>query len=272
MRVAVRRNSSGGVRLSRSVASASWTSGWSTRCTGTRRLYNKRVWDSGLGIRDWGSSGRTDRIVRRMRRVWPFFSCSRSRVAAVRLSRRGGAVSLVVTGGTVITENAAHQILTPGAVAIDGTDIVDVGAPDAIAARYAAAETIDAARPGRHARPRSTRTRTRRWSCSAAWPTTSRCMDWLQKYIFPAEAKTVSPELRPHRHAPGRARDDRVGHDDLRRHVLLRGGDREGHARGGAARRARRRRSSSFRSPTRRRRPTRWPAPSASSRTSRATA
>jgi len=35
-------------------------------------------------------------------------------------------VSLVVVGGTVITENAAHRILTPGAVAISGTDIVDV--------------------------------------------------------------------------------------------------------------------------------------------------
>ena len=50
-------------------------------------------------------------------------------------------------------------------------------------------------------------------------------MDWLQKYIFPAEAKTVSPEMVRDRHAAGGARDDRVGDDDLRRHVLLRGGD-----------------------------------------------
>ena len=39
--------------------------------------------------------------------------------------------------------------------------------------------------------------------------------------------------VRAGRHAAGRARDDRVGHDDLRRHVLLRGRDREGDAEAG---------------------------------------
>jgi len=38
-------------------------------------------------------------------------------------------VALVVTGGTVVTENTAHRVLAPGAVAIDGTDIVDVDTP-----------------------------------------------------------------------------------------------------------------------------------------------
>ena len=33
-------------------------------------------------------------------------------------------------------------------------------------------------------------------------------MDWLQKYIFPAEAKTVVAGVCPHRHAAGGARDD----------------------------------------------------------------
>src|SRR3972149_2387475 len=53
-------------------------------------------------------------------------------------------VSLIVVGGSVITQNPSHQILTPGAVVIDGTDIVDVGEVEAIARRYAAAETINA--------------------------------------------------------------------------------------------------------------------------------
>ena len=44
-------------------------------------------------------------------------------------------------------------------------------------------------------------------------------MEWLNNYIFPAEAKTVSPEfVRARRQARG-ARDDRIGHDDLRGHV-----------------------------------------------------
>ena len=63
--------------------------------------------------------------------------------------------------------------------------------------------------------------------------------EWLTKYIFPAEGKIVSPEFVRVGHAAGRARDDRVGHDDLRGHVLLRGGDREGDEGRRAARRAR---------------------------------
>src|SRR5439155_7813765 len=54
------------------------------------------------------------------------------------------AASLVVIGGTVITENATHQILTPGAVAISGADIVAVDRPEAIASQFSAAATIDA--------------------------------------------------------------------------------------------------------------------------------
>ena len=63
-------------------------------------------------------------------------------IAAAQSPRQ--AATLVVIGGTVITQNAAHAILSPGAVAIDGTDIVAVDRPEAIAARYRAAQTIDA--------------------------------------------------------------------------------------------------------------------------------
>src|SRR5678815_4943225 len=53
-------------------------------------------------------------------------------------------VTLVVTGGIVVTQNATRQVLNPGAVAIDGADIVAVDTPQAILAGYDAAETIDA--------------------------------------------------------------------------------------------------------------------------------
>ena len=103
-------------------------------------------------------------------------------------------VTLVVTGGTVITQNASHRILTPGAVAIDGTDIVDVDTPAAIAAKYQAAETIDArdqiVLPGLvNTHSHAPMVMYRGLADDLA------LMDWLQKYIFPAEAKTVSPEL-----------------------------------------------------------------------------
>jgi 5-methylthioadenosine/S-adenosylhomocysteine deaminase len=103
-------------------------------------------------------------------------------------------VSLIVTGGTVLTQNAAHRILTPGALAIDGTDIIDVDTPEAIAAKYQAAETIDArdqiVLPGLiNTHSHAPMVMYRGLADDLA------LMDWLQKYIFPAEAKTVSPEL-----------------------------------------------------------------------------
>ena len=103
-------------------------------------------------------------------------------------------VSLIVTGGTVVTQNAAHRILAPGAIAIDGTDIIDVDTPATIAAKYRAADIIDArdqiVLPGLiNTHSHAPMVMYRGLADDLA------LMDWLQKYIFPAEAKTVSPEL-----------------------------------------------------------------------------
>ena len=103
-------------------------------------------------------------------------------------------VTLIVTGGTVLTQNAAHTILSPGAIAIDKTDIVDIGTPANIAAKYQAAETIDArdqiVLPGLiNTHSHAPMVMYRGLADDLA------LMDWLNKYIFPAEAKTVSPEL-----------------------------------------------------------------------------
>src|SRR5262249_17297812 len=103
-------------------------------------------------------------------------------------------ISLVVSGGTVVTENAAHQILTPGSVAIDGTDIVEVGAPEAIAAKYQPRGTVDAR--GQFVLPGLLNTHTHApMAMYSGLADDLALMDWLQKYIFPAEAKTVSPEM-----------------------------------------------------------------------------
>jgi 5-methylthioadenosine/S-adenosylhomocysteine deaminase len=101
-------------------------------------------------------------------------------------------VALVVVGGTVITQNAGHVVLTPGAVAIDGTDIVDVDRPEAIAAKYRAAATVEArdqiVLPGLiNTHTHAPMVMYRGLADDLA------LMDWLQGYIFPAEAKTVSP-------------------------------------------------------------------------------
>jgi len=112
--------------------------------------------------------------------------------AAAQPARR--AVTLVVVGGTVITQNAARDIISPGAVAIDGTDIVEVGPPDAVAAKYRASETIEAREE--IVLPGLVNTHTHApMVIYRGLADDLALMDWLQKHIFPAEAKTVSPEM-----------------------------------------------------------------------------
>jgi 5-methylthioadenosine/S-adenosylhomocysteine deaminase len=116
--------------------------------------------------------------------------------ATVVASAQGGrrAVSLIVTGGIVLTQNDTRRVLSPGAVAIDGSDIVDVAAPADIAARFTAAETIDAR--NQVVLPGLINTHTHApMVLFRGLADDLALMDWLQKYIFPAEAKTVSPEF-----------------------------------------------------------------------------
>lgn len=104
------------------------------------------------------------------------------------------AVSLVITGGTVVTMNPAGEVLTPGALAIDGRDIVEVGTPEEVAARFTGRETLDAA--GQVVMPGLVNTHTHApMVLYRGLADDLALMDWLQNYIFPAEAKTVSPEF-----------------------------------------------------------------------------
>jgi len=115
-----------------------------------------------------------------------------STVLSAQAARRR--VSLVVTGGIVVTQNAARQVINPGAVAIDGADIVAVDTPQAIAAGFEASETIDAR--GQVVLPGLINTHTHApMVLYRGLADDLALMDWLQKYIFPAEAKTVSPEM-----------------------------------------------------------------------------
>src|SRR5207302_2824223 len=103
-------------------------------------------------------------------------------------------ISLLIVGGIVVTENGSHHVLAPGAVAIDGTAIAAVDTPDSIASRFTAAETVEArdqvVLPGLiNTHTHAPMVMYRGLADDLA------LMDWLQKYIFPAEAKTVSPEM-----------------------------------------------------------------------------
>ena len=102
--------------------------------------------------------------------------------------------SLVVVGRSVITQNASREILSPGAVAINGNLIVDVGTPEAIGGRYRAAQTISA--PEQIILPGLINTHTHApMVMYRGLADDLALMEWLNKYIFPAEAKTVSPEM-----------------------------------------------------------------------------
>lgn len=101
-------------------------------------------------------------------------------------------MSLIVTNATVVTMDGAARVLAPGAVAVDGRDIVAVDTPPAIAARFTAADTIDGA--GQIVMPGLINTHTHApMVLYRGLADDLALMDWLQQYIFPAEAKTVSP-------------------------------------------------------------------------------
>ena len=67
-------------------------------------------------------------------------------VAMVALSAQNAPrdVDLIVTGGTVVTVDAAGRVIENGAVAIDGADIAAVDTAAAIAKQFRGRETIDA--------------------------------------------------------------------------------------------------------------------------------
>ena len=109
-------------------------------------------------------------------------------------ARQPAAVSLIVQNGIVLTVDGTRRVLNPGSVAINGTDIVAVDTPANIAARYKAADTIDAT--GKVVMPGLINTHTHAAMVMyRGLGNDLNLMDWLQKYIFPAEAKTVSPEF-----------------------------------------------------------------------------
>jgi 5-methylthioadenosine/S-adenosylhomocysteine deaminase len=102
-------------------------------------------------------------------------------------------VALVITGGTVVTMDGA-RVLAPGAVAIDGREIVAVDTAEGVASRFQARDTIDAA--GDVVLPGLVNTHTHApMVLYRGLADDLALMDWLQKYIFPAEAKTVSREF-----------------------------------------------------------------------------
>ena len=110
------------------------------------------------------------------------------------VARPGERVSLLVTGGPVVTMDANATVIADGAIAVNGTTIVAVGPRADIEARYAAATVIDVY--GQIILPGLINTHTHvPMVLYRGLADDLALMDWLTKYIFPAEKATVSPEF-----------------------------------------------------------------------------
>lgn len=103
-------------------------------------------------------------------------------------------IDLMVIGGSIVTMNTAYQVLSPGAVAIRGNDIVAVGAVDELQSAYDAAETL--ACPEDIVIPGLINGHTHMpMSLLRGLADDLRLDVWLYGYILPVEKQFVNPEF-----------------------------------------------------------------------------
>ena len=103
-------------------------------------------------------------------------------------------VDLLLTGGTVVTVDSLGRVIPDGAVAIDGSVIVSVGSSAEVASAVNAIEIVDTS--GQIVMPGLVNTHTHApMVMYRGLADDLALMEWLEQYIFPAEAKTVTPEF-----------------------------------------------------------------------------
>ena len=103
-------------------------------------------------------------------------------------------VDLLIAGGTVVTMDSAKRVIEDGAVAIRKDEIIAVGKREELAHRYEASRTIEA--QGRIIMPGLINTHAHAaMSLFRGIADDLSLDDWLRKYIFPAEARNVTPDF-----------------------------------------------------------------------------
>ncbi|MBM3756500.1 MAG: amidohydrolase [Acidobacteria bacterium] len=103
-------------------------------------------------------------------------------------------VDLIVSGKHVVTMDGGYRVIDGGAVAVRGERIVAVGARADIDQAYKARKRID--RPNALITPGLINTHTHApMSLLRGVADDLRLQEWLEKYIFPAEAKNVTPDF-----------------------------------------------------------------------------
>jgi 5-methylthioadenosine/S-adenosylhomocysteine deaminase len=121
-----------------------------------------------------------------MFRIFSFFLCA--------LALAAEPADWIWSARYVITENAQRRVIENGAVAIRAGRIVGVGAKAEIDARFQARQRLD--RPDAILAPGLINTHTHAaMSLFRGIADDLKLQEWLEKYIFPAEAKNVSAEF-----------------------------------------------------------------------------
>jgi len=106
----------------------------------------------------------------------------------------GRPIDLIWSARYVVTEDAQRRVIENGAVAIQGDHIVDVGPRAEIDAKYFATNRIE--QPAAILAPGLINTHTHAaMSLFRGVADDLKLQDWLEKYIFPAEAKNVDREF-----------------------------------------------------------------------------
>jgi 5-methylthioadenosine/S-adenosylhomocysteine deaminase len=103
-------------------------------------------------------------------------------------------VDLVVRNGTVVTVDAGRRVIAHGAVAVDGGRIAAVGTEAEVDAQFRGKEVLDAA--GGIVMPGLVNAHTHAAMVLFRGVADDlKLMEWLQKYIFPAEKSNVTAEF-----------------------------------------------------------------------------
>jgi 5-methylthioadenosine/S-adenosylhomocysteine deaminase len=103
-------------------------------------------------------------------------------------------VDIVISGGRILTVDDQDTVYEKGSLAIDRDKILAVGDNDDIEKRYIGRKKIDAV--NRLVMPGLINGHTHAaMTCFRGMADDLTLMDWLNNYIFPAEAQNVNPEL-----------------------------------------------------------------------------
>jgi len=103
-------------------------------------------------------------------------------------------IDLLLTHGLIVTMDPQHRVLPEAAIAVQGDAILAIGPSDEFAARYHADRIVDA--KGALILPGLINAHTHMAMSLFRGLAEDRSLeDWLKKYIFPAEAKNVTPDF-----------------------------------------------------------------------------